>query len=161
MFPSRWRPPEAPRPSRFTSRGTAAFFSAAAVLFANPATGLAGALALLEPGGRPICTGQPGLRSITTVVPDQKGGYYLLARDDRPDLSVEEGADAFLVHLDPGLTPLPFGDGVGSDSPCGALHLAVLAGAFGRRQGEELYAGIADIDANGLVDGAGGTVTAR
>jgi hypothetical protein len=41
------------------------------------------------------------------------------------------------------------------------FDLAVLARAFGRRQGEELYAGIADIDANGLVDGAGGAATAR
>ncbi len=123
MTRTTWRQPEAPRPSRNTSRGTAALFWAAVLFLRDPATLLAGGTRLLEPEGRPLCTGQPGLRDVTAVVPDGAYGYVLLTRDERPDLSVAEQADAFLLHLDPGLLPLSFGDGLYAGSPCGAILL--------------------------------------
>ncbi len=89
MIRSRWRLPEAPRPSRSTSRGTAALFRATVNFFHHAAALLA-------------------------------GGAPPLERDVRVD----------------------------------GFDLAVLARGFGRTKGMDLYSGIADIYANGLVDGA-------
>jgi hypothetical protein len=70
MIPSRWRQPEAPRPSRASSRGTAALLCAAVRLHFAPTALHAGATSLLEPGDRALCTAFPGPRVVTGLHPD-------------------------------------------------------------------------------------------
>ena len=126
MIASRWRLPEAPRPSRASSRGTAAFSRVPALVLALVLSGTGGlraaATPLLEPGGRALCTGQPGPRVVTAVVPDGTGGQFIVTTDDRSaGFTASEWMDLFLIHLDAGLDPVPFGSGLYSGSPCGAL----------------------------------------
>jgi len=128
MNRSRWRLPEAPRPSRLSSRGTAALFPAIVLLVLTPSFVAAGGALLLEPQGRPFCSGAMGPRVIVSPVADGSGGFYLPSLDDRRDgLPPSEQYDVFLIHLDADLRTLPTGDGVYAGDPCGAL----LAGGSG------------------------------
>ena len=122
MKRARWRLPEAPRPSRTTSRGTAAFVCLAAVVLGLPAASWAGETILLEPEGRPLCSQQAGPRNVTTVLQDLEEGLVLLTRDTHAYLRLPGGDDdAYLIHLDRDLRTVPFGDAPDASSPCGAL----------------------------------------
>ncbi len=128
MTRTRWRLPEAPRPSRLSSRGTAALFFGAGLCLLTPSLVRAGAALLWEPQGRPFCSGAMGPRVIVSPVADGAGGFFLPSLDDRrSDLPGTEQEDVFLIHLDGDLRALPLGDGVYRDDPCGAL----LAGGAG------------------------------
>src|SRR5207245_7566638 len=128
MNASRWRLPEAPRPSRSSSRGTAALFCAVVLCALTASPVGAGSVLLLEPEGRPFCSGAMGPRIIVSPVADGTGGFFLPPLDDhRTDLPATEGYDVFMVHLDGDLRTLPLGEGVYADDPCAAL----LAGGTG------------------------------
>ena len=131
MNAPRWRLPEAPRPSRFSSRGTAALFCALAFYALDAPPAAAGSALLLEPEGRPFCSGIMGPRIIVSPVADGTGGFFLPALDDRAsDLPWTEQDDVFMVHLDGDLHTLPLGKGPYADDPCGAL----LAGGAGNQE---------------------------
>ena len=131
MKAPRWRLPEAPRPSRSSSRGTAAFFCALGLCALNPSPAAAGSNLLLEPEGHPFCSGAMGPRIIMSPVADGMGGFFLPALDDhRSDLPATEQYDVFMVHLDGDLHTLRLGEGLYADDPCGAL----LAGGTGNQE---------------------------
>ncbi|OLC55750.1 MAG: hypothetical protein AUH92_01520 [Acidobacteria bacterium 13_1_40CM_4_69_4] len=131
MNAPKWRLPEAPRPSRSSSRGTAALFLALVLFGLDPSALIAGSVPLLEPGGRPFCSGVMGPRIIVSPVADGLGGFFLPALDDRmSDLPATGQYDVFMVHLDGELRPLPLGEGVYANDPCGAL----LVGGAGNQE---------------------------
>jgi hypothetical protein len=125
-----WRFPEAPRPSRFSSPGTAApfLFLLALALLAPPAAGRpawAGWSVALQPDGRAICTGREGWRDAQVVVPDGAGGWLIFTEDTYGEtnfLAYGE-TDLFLIHLDRDFGHLPIGDLYRNEDPCGALIL--------------------------------------
>ena len=126
-----WRLPEAPRPSRLTSRGTAALFLGIGLGALTPSYVAAGGALLLEPQGHPFCFGAMGPRVIVSPVADGSGGFFLPSLDDRrSDLPPSERDDVFMIHLDGDLRTLPLGDGVYAGDPCGAL----LAGGSGDQE---------------------------
>ena len=129
--PSR-RLPEAPRPSRTSSRGTAATASGArralvalalALLPGAAQEARGDARPLFEQDGRPLCEGRTGQRNLAAVVPDGAGGYLGISRDPYADPinGPDGGIDVALLRFGPDLRPLPVRDGLQGDDPCGAL----------------------------------------
>jgi hypothetical protein len=129
--PSR-RLPEAPRPSRTTSRGTAAtIFGARGALIALALALVPGAgreargdaRPLFEEDGRPLCEGRVGQRNLVAVVPDGAGGYLGISRDPYADPinAPDGGLDVALLRFGADLRPLPVRHGLLGDDPCGAL----------------------------------------
>ena len=117
-----WRLPEAPRPSRATSRGTAALFCLLAASLLRPATARAGGSVGLEPGGRALCTDGIAERYTSAILPDGAGGFLIVTEDPRLVLNFPlEDWDIFLMHLDRDLRTVPVGDLHGAADPCGAL----------------------------------------
>src|SRR5262245_39029435 len=100
MTRARWRLPEAPRPSRLSSRGTAALFCGVGLCVLAPSVVRAGAALLLEPQGRPFCSGAMGPRVLVSPVADGAGGFFLPSLDERRSaLPRSEQEDVFLIHL--------------------------------------------------------------
>jgi hypothetical protein len=130
-----WRQPEAPRPSRATSRGTAALFCLLAALGASPATLRAGGIVGLEPDGRALCTHGVAERYVRAVLPDGAGGILIVTEDPRLAINFPlEGWSLFLIHLDGDLRTVPIGDLHGAADPCGALIL----GGGGRQSADQV-----------------------
>jgi hypothetical protein len=125
-----WRRPEAPRPSRLTSRGTAALVCLAALAPVGPAVLNAGGTVGLEADGRALCTHGVAERYVRAVLPDGAGGLLVVTEDPRLELNLShEGWGVFLIRLDRDLRTVPVGDLLGAMDPCGALIL----GGHGRQ----------------------------